>query len=420
LHKGEVANGQLFFVGDLNHRLAMYSAQCASPSRGDLPCEALPKLTDLSGSAGATFRLEREKLIVFLMAQFEWSINGLGLQTVIADDTPRIRLISFRSKLDGTTQLYYLHASPDVQSGEPQPLVVVEPFNGNPKPFFDSPPTTTNLALDRYARFADQYHLSYIAPFGRGKLLPSPLAEKDVLEAIEDARQRIKVDNSRIYLTGECAAGRSALLMAEDYPEMFAAVSTLSAATHEYAAATNSEWDSANALLRLRNLSSMPIRLIHGSGDFHSPSPQASLLLQEAHKVGVYPEMMWLPGDSKFGVIEPQRAMFEFFATVKSRQPAVPSHVALAVTENAHNHEFWIQVDQRRLDNTPAYITGEISARNRIKITSSNVQKVTIDLQKLPIDPSKKRTWTVVCNGGQKQRLQADASEQIVLNIAAD
>ena len=418
LEKGALTNSELFFVGDIKQRLAMFSAQCASKTVGDLPCEALPKLTELIESSGASFRLEKEKFILFLLAQFEWSLHGISPQTVFPDNALRIKLISFRSNLDGSTQHYYLHLPPDVQSGHPLPLVVVEPFNDKPAPFFDGAPTTTYLALQRYARFADQYHLSFIAPYGRGELMPSAFAERDVLEAIQDAKQRFKVDDRRIYLTGECVAGRSAFLMAEDYPEIFSAVSTMSAWTGELTAVTNPEWNSANPLLRLRNLSSLPIRLIHGDADFHSPSPQASLFMQEARKVGVIPEIMWLPGDCKFGLVEPQRAMFEFFATLKGREPAIPQHVTLAVTEAEHNHAFWIQVDQLRTTDTPGYVTGQIHGRNRISITSTNIRKVTINTRRLPHRRAGRRPWVIVCNGGTKQRVVPDQSEQIVLNVS--
>lgn len=420
LAKGAMENDELFFVGDIKRRLAMFSEQCTSTAAQNLPCQALPKLTKLGESPGASFRLETEKLIVFLLAQFEWSLRDMTPQMVFPDNALRIWLVSFHSSLDGSMQLYYLHVPPDVQSGQPIPLVVVEPFNDHPGPFFDSPPTTTSLALQRYARFADQYHLSFIAPYGRGKLMPSPLAERDVLEAIEDARQRFKVDDTRIYLTGECAAGRSAFLMAEDYPETFSAVSTLSAWTGELATVTNPQWNSENPLLRLRNLTSTRIRLIHGEADAHSPSPQASLLLQEARKVGVFPEMMWLPGNCKFGLVDPQRAMFEFFATVKTREPVIPRHITLAVTEAEHNHAFWIQVDQLRTTGIPGYITGDVKARNRINIRSVNVQRASVDTRKLPFDRADKRPWVIVCNGRQVKRLTPEKSEQIVLNISRD
>ena len=130
--------------------------------------------------------------------------------------------------------------------------------------------------------------------------------------------------------------------------------------------------------------------------------------------------MMWLPANCKFGLVDPQRAMFEFFAAVKKRKPVNPRHITLAVTEPEHNHEFWIQVDQLRTTGTPGYITGDVKARNRINIRSVNVQKASVDTRKLPFDQADKHPWVIVCNGRQVKRLTPDKSEQIVLVISGD
>ena len=207
--------------------------------------------------------------------------------------------------------------------------------------------------------------------------------------------------------------------MAEDYPEIFSAVSTMSAWTGELTAVTNPEWNSANPLLRLRNLSSLPIRLIHGDADFHSPSPQATPFYAGSAKGGGHPRNtcgFLATVNSVWS--EPQRAMFEFFATLDGREPAIPQHVTLAVTEAEHNHAFWIQVDQLRTTDTPGYVTGQIHGRNRISITSTNIRKVTINTRRLPHRRAGRRPWVIVCNGGTKQRVVPDQSEQIVLNVS--
>jgi predicted peptidase len=250
--------------------------------------------------------------------------------------------------------------------------------------------------------------------------MPSELFERDVLEAMQDAKMRFRVDDSRVYLAGECLGGRNAFLLAEDYPEMFSALSTFEAFTGQSSAIMNKPSDSGNALIRLRNLSSMPIRLIHGEANFHSPSAQATILMQEAQKVGVFPEFVPLPGDGTFALISPHRKMFEFFATVRSRPPAAPHHVALATTELEHNHAFWIRVDRVRKTNAPAFLTADIEAQNQININSANVQGATINTLKLPPDLAGMKSWVVVCNGGQEQRLLPDSMGEIVLNISGD
>jgi hypothetical protein len=142
--------------------------------------------------------------------------------------------------------------------------------------------------------------------------------------------------------------------------------------------------------------------------------------MQEAWKVGVFPKLTLTRGTGSFGLIDATRNMFEFFATVKRRDPAIPHHVALAVTELKHNHAFWIQVDRLRTTVTPGYITGDINAQNRINITSTNIRGVTIDTLKLPPGLAGRRPWVVLCNGGQEQRLLPDKSGQIVLIISED
>jgi dienelactone hydrolase len=412
VEKGTLTTGELFFVGDLKKRLAIYARQCAAETAGDLPCEALPILIQTSEADGAGFRLEHQTLMVFLMAQFEWALQGISPKTIFPDHAPRVRLTSFRSNIDGSIQPYCLYLPPDVQSGQPLPLVVVAPINAVPgMTFFNYNTMYASMLL---ARFADRYHVSFIAPFGRGEQMPSDLAEEDILEAIQDAKARFRVDDSRIYLAGVCVGGRNAFLMAEDHPEVFSAISTRVAMTGLSSTVTNSELDSRNPLIRLRNLSSMPIGLAHGEVDYHSPTSQARLFMQEAQKVGVFPQLTMLPINE---LVNGDRKMLEFFATVKKRDPAIPHHVALAVTELKHNHAFWIQVDELRATNGPGYISGDIDAQNRINITSTNIQRVTIDTLRLPSGLVRRQPWVVVCNGGQEQRLLPDKLGRIVPKI---
>jgi hypothetical protein len=330
LEKGTLMTGELFFVGDLTKRLAMYGARCAAKAAGDLPCDALSKLIRTSKDDGAGFRLDEQKPILLLLAQFEWSLDGISPKMIFPDHAPRMRLMSFRSSIDGSIQHYYLHLPPDIQSGRPLPLVVLVPFNTSHEPFFDNMPTAFPDVLQRYARFADRYHLSLITPFAHGEQMPSDLAEDDMLETIQDAKACFRVDDSRIYMAGECDGGRSAFLMGEDYPDVFSAISTIEAMTGDVR--TNSSGGSRSVMIRLRNLSSMPIRLTNGVADYHSPSAQALFFTQEARKVGVFPQLKWLTGDGGGGLISRERRMFEFFATVRRDDPAIPHRVALAVT----------------------------------------------------------------------------------------
>jgi hypothetical protein len=416
-------DGELFFAGDINKRIAMYSARCAGQASKDLPCDALPRLIKTNagteprshGAQVGPFQLSQQNIIIFIMAQFEWSLNRIAPKEIIADYAPRVRLMSFRSHIDGSIQHYYLYLPSEARTVQGIPMVVVVPHNSTPE-LFPMP----IVPLKKYARYADRYHLSFIAPFLRSKQLPSDLAEVDILEAIQDATTRFRVDDSRIYIGGDCAGGRNAFLMAEDYPEVFSAISTIDADTGESSAVTYTPLDSSNVLLRLRNLTSISIGLTHSQQDFHSPYSQAILLMQEAREVGVVPQLTLPPDSRESDQIDVFRKMFEFLATVKRRDPAIPQHVSLAVTELKHNHIFWLQVNQLRAMDVPGYITADISAPDRIDITSENVQQATIDTLKLPPGLTGKRSFVIACNGGHEQRLLPNALGRIILNISDD
>jgi hypothetical protein len=421
VEKGAQTDGELFFVGDINKRIAMYSARCAAQASKDLPCDALPRLIKTNGGTEyraanvaqvGPFQLSQQNIVIFIMAQFEWSLHKNAPTGFLSDDAPRVRLMSFRSHIDGSIQHYYLYLPPDAGSREPMPMVVVVPHNSTPE-LFPMP----IVPLEKYARYAERYHLSFIAPFLRSKQMPSSLAEGDMLEAIQDAKTQFRVDDGRTYIGGDCAGGRSAFLMAEDYPEMFSAISTISADTGESAAVTYTRWDSLNVLLRLRNLTSMSIGLTHSQQDFHTPYSQTILLMQEAHKVGVFPQLTLPPDSRENDRIDPFRKMFEFLATAKRRDPAIPRHVTLAVTELKHNHMFWIRVDHLQRMSVPGYITADIGAQSHVNITSTNIREAVIDTAKMPPPFAGRRAWLVVCNGGHEQRLLPNRLGQIVINL---
>ena len=57
-------------------------------------------------------------------------------------------------------------------------------------------------------------------------------------------------------------------------------------------------------MLRLRNLETSRINLVHGAANPHSPASQATLLLGEAREVGITPQLTLLPGNGEFGVTD--------------------------------------------------------------------------------------------------------------------
>jgi hypothetical protein len=243
------------------------------------------------------------------------------------------------------------------------------------------------------------------------------IAEKDILEALQDARSMFNVDDDRIYLAGECDGGRNALLMAEDYPEIFSAVSVIRARIGEEGFWSNARMTPDNVYLRLRNLSSIPVRLVHSALDIHSPVSQDISLTNEAKEIGFTPQLNILPGTGEYDLTDSNDRMFEFFSSAARRETTFPYHLTFAVTEIRHNQMYWLRINRLRTMNAPGYVTVEIGPDRHLKIVSENVESVTINTLKFPANLRRSERWVVVSNGGQAMNVTPNGSGTIVLRI---
>src|SRR3569833_4344691 len=72
---------------------------------------------------------------------------------------------------------------------------------------------------------AELYHVIELEPMGRYNAFYRGLGEQDVLRSIQMAKERLSVDDDRVYLGGISMGGAGTWGMASRHPELFAAVS---------------------------------------------------------------------------------------------------------------------------------------------------------------------------------------------------
>jgi dienelactone hydrolase len=313
---------ETFFLGDILSSIARYKSYCDT-SRDQpnawAPCAVLQPLQDRLSDAQMTTRLDKEKPLVLLLSQLEWSLHGNTPRDSLSADSRHVYLESYRSRIDGSSQYYYMHLPPDYFRQQAVPLVVVCPYDDHHKDFLVGPTNTLAPVLQMYAYWADKFGFAFIVSYARGIGMSNPNGLKDVLEALEDVQHKYKIDSTRIYLTGDCAGGRGALLLAEHAPQRFAAVSTLNAATNLQYVNYGDDEDDDDApvddglYFRVGNLSKMPILLIHGDLYPHSPISRAYRFQERCMKRGFHPELVTLPGEGTLGLRDPIYLSFSFF-----------------------------------------------------------------------------------------------------------
>ncbi len=128
---------------------------------------------------------------------------------------PRVQRVEIRSTADGSLQPALFHNSGS-DSSKPL-LLVLHSWSADYRQHFSIP----------YGVWAVQNDWVFIHPNYRGAFInpdatASEKAVRDVLDAIDYARKRARIDSTRIYVTGFSGGGMMTLLMAGRYPELFA------------------------------------------------------------------------------------------------------------------------------------------------------------------------------------------------------
>lgn len=164
-------------------------------------------------------------LFTALAAAMTLGIASTSAQTTKTQSKPKpstwpgvVQDIRYPSAADNTDQpaMYY-----DSGSKNKRPLLVaLHTWSGNYKQTGSVP----------YAKWCIEHdwiliHPDFRGPNRRPEAMGSELAVRDILSAVEYARDNAAVDESRIYLVGVSGGGYASLLMAGRAPEIWAGVS---------------------------------------------------------------------------------------------------------------------------------------------------------------------------------------------------
>lgn len=131
--------------------------------------------------------------------------------------------VEIRSSKDGAPQRviwWRPETAAKTASGAPVPLLVfLHSWSGG---FEQGPPWIAQAKKMGWALAAPDFR----GPNRRPEACASDLAVQDVLDAVEYARRKARIDDSRIYLVGGSGGGHMALMMAARAPHVWAGVSS--------------------------------------------------------------------------------------------------------------------------------------------------------------------------------------------------
>ena len=127
--------------------------------------------------------------------------------------------LAWTDDIDGSMQFCRAYLPAGYSNGAPAPALIF--LHGYNPP---NPPYVRWWSIaDRHNGVAERNGLIVLEPMGRGNVDYRWMGEADVLRCLAEAKRRFKVDEDRVYITGESMGGNGTWLIASRNPQLFAA-----------------------------------------------------------------------------------------------------------------------------------------------------------------------------------------------------
>ena len=352
--------------------------------------------------------------IISIIGECEHIFMALRKGRNVSQDTVGRHLRGFRSAVDGSVQHYMVYAPRQYKRiGKGVPLVVRMPYVTKPaRHFLESYHVANTDLITPLEHSADRHGYVVVWPNGRsGTSVGHPVGIKDVFETIEAVKSDYDIADDRIYLLGGCSGGLEALTLASHYPARFAAIAVTSPIYHrenssleerlslsspetERAAAI---WNSHNSAdMYIRNLSNIPVLIVHEEAHRHAPIEPSFRYVQTARGIGnpVTMETINFGDNTVCPIRSPIARAFDFFRG--KRVSHRPDRLSLGTSQMKYGDSQWLTIGEKLRDESPAKIEGKIITSNQLQIKTQNVKSYTIRFEVLGGHP---QDWQIESNG---------------------
>lgn len=332
-----------------------------------------------------------------IIYELENTFKNLETGHQLSENTFGIQLKAFTSKLDFSTQHYLLITPDSIKKTEQLPLVlVIRPVMTNQHHFLTSPQISRYWSLTYAKYLADKYRYIILMPAARLYTNEDliPMAEPDIMQAIEEAANQYPVDMERLYLHGNCTAGYRSLVLACHYPGRFAAIGLYAPV---YEMPQPNAWEEKNSPQKLLdNLCNIPLMLHYDSIDRHNPYENFKSLIKDCRKKGL---QLQVSADKFSGLYyNVQLVGEEAFAFFKDKKRIKkPPVVKLTFTNESHRSAYWLS-GAAISKNIPGLLEAQYhEKKNDVTIFGNNICTIALNTKLLTID--KTRPFNVQYNG---------------------
>ena len=332
--------------------------------------------------------------------------------------------IAYTADIDGSTQFCRAYLPADYDASRPWPLVVN--LHGINPP---NPPYVRWWSVDqRHEPMAGRHNVIWLEPHGRGNAQYIGIGEQDVLRCLGEARQRLSVDDDRVYLTGESMGGSGTWLIASRHPGLFAAAAPVfggwdfrvvpafgtnfsnpqaNRVSERFAQEAQSSFASAEGLLNL------PLLVLHGDQDQVVSVENSRHAVRMLQRWGYDVRYEEVPGFGHEDLGARDRIV-EWL--LQHRRSTAPHRVRIRALDLAGASAHWVTVRSFEAPLRPIEVDAEVIAPGSVRLDTRNVASVELSLPgSLKGDEDRLR---VVWNGEERVR-PAPAAGALLLTASA-
>jgi len=315
--------------------------------------------------------------------------------------------LAYVDEVDGSTQYCLADLPAHYSADRSWPAVVMLHGFNPPNPAYVD---WWGIA-DRHDPIADRYDVIALHPLGRGNAQYMGIGERDVLHCLAEAKRRLRVDEDRVYLTGESMGGSGTWLIASHHPELFAAAAPVFGGwdyritpgagfdnphadqlPERFAAEMQSSFTGAEAL------QSLPLMVTHGDSD-HTVDPAFSrLAIGMLQRWGYDLRYHEVPGRGHED-LDLSDTIVPWLLSHR-HQPA-PREARVRTGDLSIAEAYWLHVDafERPLEMIEA--DAEVMAPGRVRLDTKNVAALRLTL---PPELAGRGTVKIVWNGIEQDK----------------
>ncbi|MCA9809778.1 MAG: prolyl oligopeptidase family serine peptidase [Candidatus Dadabacteria bacterium] len=298
-----------------------------------------------------------------------------------------------------------------------------------PPNYDDEIPPPVVICLNNYIKSQDiEKHCRKNGYLG---ILPAPEIGGDFIrqgklyifaELLEFVKQKFRVDESRIYLTGMSNGGLEAFLVSMYYPDVLAASALVFGPYRLRNYKDKVKGMDRNALVRflegldfphrmLLNLENLPVYISHGGADEAVPTADAVALNEILEKLGGRVKFNYYPneGHTWMMVDDDLPHVFEWFENFKLEK--YPKSVYYTAPFGIFkNRAYWTEFMPYELTK-PLKVKAEVNGKKKLKTAAENIKRVILRPSRKLIDTAQNPN---VETGNDSASVETDQDKNII------